>query len=304
MSQQEDLLFCKIAIQSGLVTQEDARKCLVYAQKVESQGKPRPRIGSVLVKANLLTLDNARRVYQAVEKRSVSKGAPVRGRGGPRGRAPRAERRQPAALPRAERPRRRRAMDPKTLWVGIVSGVVLLFAVMLMFVMVINANRAETGTQVSAGEDSTSARSLQDPNAFKKSLLGGDDSQGSTVQDIPPDSETRRELEREHNRMVMDARSLRGDNFYRAIQMLTKFKEARKSRYAMFPDLRSTLDAEIADIEQEMKKELEKSLADAEELMNQGRKDEARTKLEAIRDKVDPDSKAIVNEKLEAVIGR
>ena len=78
MSQQEDLLFCKIAIQSGLVGQEDARRCLSFSQKLESQGKPRPRIGAVFFKAKILSQQDIQRIYQTVQKHSPASSVAVK----------------------------------------------------------------------------------------------------------------------------------------------------------------------------------------------------------------------------------
>src|SRR2546428_3976010 len=69
MSRQQDLLFCKIAITSGKVTQEDAQKCLAIANRLEAEGRDRPQVGVIFFKKNLLAGDDVQRIYGAVKKR-------------------------------------------------------------------------------------------------------------------------------------------------------------------------------------------------------------------------------------------
>src|SRR5262245_42161963 len=69
MSREQDLLFCKIAITSGKVTQQDAQKCLALASRFEAEGKRRPQVGAIFLKHNLLSDADVQRIYGAVQKR-------------------------------------------------------------------------------------------------------------------------------------------------------------------------------------------------------------------------------------------
>ena len=69
MSKQEELLFCKIAIETGRVSEDEARRCLAYANKLEASGQARPRMGTVFVKAKLLGQQDVQRIYQAMQRR-------------------------------------------------------------------------------------------------------------------------------------------------------------------------------------------------------------------------------------------
>ena len=54
MGREQDLLFCKIAISTKKVSQEDAQKCLALANRFEAEGKKRPQVGEIFLKKNLL----------------------------------------------------------------------------------------------------------------------------------------------------------------------------------------------------------------------------------------------------------
>jgi len=146
MGREQDLLFCKIAISTKRVSQEDAQKCLAIANRFEAEGKRRPQVGEIFLKKNLLTDQDVLKIYGAVQKRMDAQGlpppAPARaaaaraGAAQPvpalaaRGAASRGV--APAARPRAGRAVKARrdqageGIDSTTLWLGIVFGVVAL----------------------------------------------------------------------------------------------------------------------------------------------------------------------------------
>ena len=82
MSQKQDLLFCKIAISNGRVTQDQAKKCLAIANKRELETGRRPTIGSVFSKYNLMRKQEVQAVYEAIAKRT---GMPIPQAGGAAG---------------------------------------------------------------------------------------------------------------------------------------------------------------------------------------------------------------------------
>ncbi|MDE0740405.1 MAG: hypothetical protein OSB83_14485, partial [Planctomycetota bacterium] len=120
MSQKQDLLFCKIAIANGRVSEDQAKKCLAIANKREQETGRRPTIGSVFSKYNLMGKQEVKFVYEAVYKRTgmpvPMAGAPAAG-GGRGGRT-----RKPSFADEA----RQRRVDPNVLWLGVAFGVIFL----------------------------------------------------------------------------------------------------------------------------------------------------------------------------------
>mgnify|MGYP001235529587 CR=1 FL=1 len=129
MSQKQDLLFCKIAIANGRVSEDQAKKCLAIANKREQETGRRPTIGSIFSKYNLMGKQEVKFVYEAVYKRTgmpvPTAGAPAAG-GGRGGRT-----RKPSF---ADETRQRR-VDPNVLWLGVAFGVIFLGIVIALVVM-------------------------------------------------------------------------------------------------------------------------------------------------------------------------
>src|SRR2546426_4065790 len=131
MSQKEDVIFCKIAITNGLVTEEQAQKVLSICQKRENEQGRRPPIGDVFAKYNLMKSQDVRRIYEAVSKRT---GKPVpqsssAGRGNGKTTTIRktgatTARFRRSGLASEREPKASRGIDPTTLWMGISGGVV------------------------------------------------------------------------------------------------------------------------------------------------------------------------------------
>jgi hypothetical protein len=129
MSQKQDLLFCKIAIANGRVSEDQAKKCLAIANKREQETGRRPTIGSVFSKYNLMGKQEVKFVYEAVYKRTgmpvPMAGAPAAG-GGRGGKT-----RKPSFADEA----RQRRVDPNVLWLGVAFGVIFLGIVVALVVM-------------------------------------------------------------------------------------------------------------------------------------------------------------------------
>jgi hypothetical protein len=137
MSQQEDRLFCQIAITNGYVSESDAKKVLQLCDKKEAESGRRPQIGAVFTKYNLLDQDKVQKIYSAVRKRTGSSPgaervvttAKVKKKAGGAGGAPR-RREESTRAPR------RAGMDPTQLWMGIggiVATVVILGIMLYIF---------------------------------------------------------------------------------------------------------------------------------------------------------------------------
>lgn len=129
MSQKQDLLFCKIAIANGRVSEDQAKKCLAIANKREQETGRRPTIGSVFSKYNLMGKQEVKFVYEAVQKRTgmpvPMAGAPTAG-GGRGGKV-----RKPSFADEG----RQRRVDPNVLWLGVAFGVIFLGIVVALVVM-------------------------------------------------------------------------------------------------------------------------------------------------------------------------
>ncbi len=153
MSQEQDRLFCKVAISSGKVSQENALKCLALANKLEAEGKQRPDVALIFRKNNLLSDDDVRLIYGALSRRAQGKSngsAGARPAASPAGRTGVAGMGRPSVHPaHAGRPmrvdrsvrstghHRKEAIDPATLWLGVTGGLVVLVCVIVGLVVLL-----------------------------------------------------------------------------------------------------------------------------------------------------------------------
>ena len=156
MSRQQDILFCKIAIQSGLVSQDNAQKCLALADRREKESNRRPMIGALFTKHNLLTTADVQRLNGAVAKRLggdvVAPPAPPRsgGRGsdqrngGGRARGP------GGRGGRAPRPRRATKIDQRTLFMGLGTGAVFVAVIVTIIILFVRGGGKKPGATESA----------------------------------------------------------------------------------------------------------------------------------------------------------
>ena len=159
MSKKEDLLFCKIAIQSGMVSEEQARKVLAFCNKKEMEDGRRPMIGALFTKYNLINNQQSRQIYDAVNKRTGGTagmrpvppaaarrgGSRSGGRGGGRGR----------------RDRQPRQTDPSTLYMGLGFGAVFVVIILVMVYVLMKPSDNDSGTST-GGPDLASASSKPD----------------------------------------------------------------------------------------------------------------------------------------------
>ena len=152
MSQKQDLLFCKIAISNGRVTQDQAKKCLAIANKRELETGRRPSIGSVFSKYNLMRKQEVNAIYEAIAKRTgiAPPSAGVPAAGGGRASSQSASRGGKPSFA-DDRPRR---VDPNTLWLGVAFGVIFLgivIGLVWMFVSHTAEDPAEKKKSAGAG---------------------------------------------------------------------------------------------------------------------------------------------------------
>ena len=164
MSQKEDVLFCKIAITNGLVTEVDAQKVLALCDKREREAGRRPLIGAVFTKYNLLKQQDVQKVYDALRKRTGGAvgaervTAAARGKGG-------------AALKRRAEPvKAKRPIDPTTLWMGVGGMVVFLGIVFVETVFVLDEDRAFASQDFGGEEDAGVGSMGGDPSARTRFL--------------------------------------------------------------------------------------------------------------------------------------
>ncbi len=118
MSSKADILFCKIAITAGMVSQQQAQKVLAFVDKRQQETGRRPIVAAVFTKHQLMTTQQVQKVKAAVAKR-LGEAAPLhqpvsprRTGGGGRGRR------------RGREKSGKRPIDQQTLVMGAGFGVV------------------------------------------------------------------------------------------------------------------------------------------------------------------------------------
>lgn len=155
MARKQDLLFCKIAIAHGMVTQTQAQKVLAHIEKRERESGKRPRIGTVFAKADLIDGDQVRTIYEAINKRMGGGGSRVAAPAGRRSSARRSRRARESVRPA------RREIDPQTLWTGIGFGIVFLVVIgIIVFLFIRQNSRPDPSlAESSASEASTTPAS-------------------------------------------------------------------------------------------------------------------------------------------------
>lgn len=185
MSREQDLLFCKIAVANGLVSEDQAKKVIAMANQRESETGRRPLVGAIFSKYNLISQPDVQALYKAVQKRlggtikmpgtvpTTGRGAAKRARGGGSGRR-RFE----------KRPTR---VDPKTLWMGIGFGIVFVGIIvgMTIFWMVSPGSDKESETAKNASKaTSTSSASSGAPTSGTSSPSAEEEAAAETAAEV------------------------------------------------------------------------------------------------------------------------
>lgn len=157
MSRKEDLVFLKIAIANGLLTQDAAQKAIALCDKREIETGRRPLIGAVLTKYKLLRNEDVRKIYAAVEKRL---GTPSRAQVGAAPAGRKGARRRAAKLDPRSKPAR--PIDPQTLWLGI-GGMVAFVAILGVIVALLISSGERPGKASSTASSGESAPAPEPP---------------------------------------------------------------------------------------------------------------------------------------------
>ena len=253
MSRQQDLMFCKIAVANGMVSEDHARKCLAIVNKREQESGRRPHIGAVFSKYNILQRQQVQMVYEAVDKRMgggvpSARALPTASRGGRR--EPRAKR---GFAGRDEQPTKRR-VDPTTLWVGVAFGVIFLGVVIALVVMFVTggSNTGPAGEDASAtasAGESGSGESSSASASMSKGAAGaiGDGTDAATAAARPKemDPTSRGKI----SQWMNDARFEAQIDPAKALKMIDDLKnEIATKQIFITPDLQSEIDTLHADL--------------------------------------------------------
>ena len=248
MSQKQDLLFCKIAITNGRVTQDQAKKCLAIAKKRELETGRRPTVGSVFSKYNLMRKQEVQAVYEAIAKRTgmpipQAGGAPGKGsvaRAGGKGRKPSFADDAPS-----------RRVDPNTLALGIAFGVIFLGIIIFLVVMFISgpSKPEKPGGDApavagSTGETGTGSASGPPVAGTAGAPATGQGGTPGTAPAAP--AEMRPDQKRVIVQKLADARHASLTNTEQALSMLIQLKTAiTEKKVFVEPGLMAEIEADI-----------------------------------------------------------
>ena len=249
MSQKQDLLFCKIAIANGRVSEDQAKKCLAIANKREQETGRRPTIGSIFSKYNLMGKQEVKFVYEAVYKRTgmpvPTAGAPAAG-GGRGGRT-----RKPSF---ADETRQRR-VDPNVLWLGVAFGVIFLGIVVALVVMFVTHSGpdkpGEEGAPAIAAPAGTPAGTAAGGAGAPAGTAAAGGTAGAAAGGAPGTAPvTPAEMREDHRRLIRqrltDARHASLTDATKALGMLNTLKSTiDDKKIVVDPGLMNELNSEI-----------------------------------------------------------
>lgn len=244
MSQKQDLLFCKIAISNGRVSQDQAKKCLAIANKRELETGRRPSIGSVFSKYNLMRKQEVNAIYEAIAKRTgiAPPSAGVPAAGGGRASSQSASRGGKPSFA-DDRPRR---VDPNTLWLGVAFGVIFLGIVIgLVWMFVSHTVEDPVEKKKKAGAGVAATAGAQDPAAGAAATAAG--AAGAKPPAAPIKATVMNETDRLRIRQYLsDARQLSLVDAARALSNLQKLETEIDKKIAQGTFIDPGLKAEVA----------------------------------------------------------
>lgn len=292
MSKQDDIKFCQVAIQAGMVTQEQAKKCLAFAQKMENDGKSRPKIGAVFVKAKVLSQAQVSQVQQALQKRNGTGARAGKARGaGARGGAAAARRgkrggraaREAAEPRRASMPRRggggRSRVSKEMVWLYIGSGVGVIILLIAMVLMLLHADQAAEDAEL-ANQQKARAKEQEKTTSLLDATPGT--SGAPAAREVSRDSDFYKDFAARHQQAILDSGAdFRDDRYGRALAGLQRFIDDNAASFDKWPDMREALENEMASIRQKVQDRLKETLDEVAEAP----RDEKLKALEAFKDR-------------------
>jgi hypothetical protein len=236
MPSKEDLLFCKIAIMNGLVTETDAQKVLTLCDRREKEAGRRPSIGAVFSKYNLMRTRDVEKVYDAVRKRTgsstglpkaASRTSTVRG-GSRSGRSTlRSVKVDPSRL---EKVKTQKAVDSTTVALGI-GGLLVFVGILLTIVILMTSGGGHKEGRVARTPAESGAGAIEAPKtaAAPKPLTPAklEPKKITDEKDLP------QEVRFETTSMIGDAKSL--DDPKRALAILEGQKQKLLRDYGFVP---------------------------------------------------------------------
>jgi hypothetical protein len=265
MSQKEDVLFCKIAITTGLVSPVQAQKVLAICNKREKEEGRRPLIGAVFSKYNLMQTQEVQKIYEAVNKRTGGAMGPasrLKNARSERGSTAAAGRRGGGGRDRARGPGGRapaaKQVYPQTLWLGIGFGVVFLGVVITILVMLFTPPEASQKGSAEGTASSDGADEFDESGESAGASGAAGRGAGQSAADRPRVDGPRdlsRDDEQEVRDRLGDARRDIGEDPERGLKIVANLKDFLEKKKASGYEAGAWM-AQVKDVETELREAL------------------------------------------------
>jgi hypothetical protein len=230
MPPKEELLFCKIAIMNGLVSETDAQKVLTLCDKREKEAGRRPSIGAVFSKYNLMRTRDVEKVYDAVRKRSGSSvGLPKAGSKSTtmRSRSGRSTLRSVKVDPaRMEKVKGQKGLDNTTLFLGIGSGVVFVGILLTMILLMTSGGKKPEDVARTPVAEKSEAK-IEAPKAPLPKPAAPKPAEAAKVTELP------QQVRHDMISRISDARGM--DDPKKALSYLEEFQQKLLADYGLSP---------------------------------------------------------------------
>lgn len=243
MSRETDVLFCKIAINAGLVSAENAQQVIAFCNKREQDTGRRPLVGTVFAKNQLLTAEQVNKVNEVLARRTgVPVGRSTSRRKGPI-RAPSGGKRKAGSKQARQRQRvqKRRPLDRRARTMGVGFSLIFLSVVVaIVWLYYRNANDSETAEQqaVNAVTERDKPRKEEKQRPKEKKVV---------LRDLPEDSQE------ELNFYLIDLKRSTIDNSENAWSLLEQVEgdiaEYQKQGFAVPEHIRQGLEETRASLQ-------------------------------------------------------
>ena len=259
MSREQDLLFCKIAITNGLVSEQQAKKAIAMANQKEQESGRRPMIGAIFSKYNLISQQEVQTLYQAVNKRLGTTGVPgsdfsrggastrgtARSRGGARTNARQSVGGKPSVAGNRKTVRK---VDPATLWTGIIFGLVFIGILVGMIIFWVTYDKDDG--QDSARQDKSTQEQSRSTGSSGTSVADGereDLSTGASAAKPQMNPDQKRKINQQLNDARMSHTELRHQD---ALDQVKRLKKAIEDNNVPVDDLlKKQIDSDLAKYE-------------------------------------------------------